>query len=119
MDASREDRLQEFIRRLQCASAASSFSGARELIADTLNAVESTMTTIPFDPSSWQTDGRMYPPQDDALRAVDGRDDLKRYRTKNHNIFIRNNGAFEIQETVGARVLVARVGSDGTGVWEP
>jgi hypothetical protein len=28
------------------------------------------MTSIPYDPSSWQTDGRMYPPQDDAVHPV-------------------------------------------------
>lgn len=103
------------MRRLGEAVPASTFEEARKLIADTLNAVEDEMTSIPFNPANWQTDGRMYPPLDDALRDVPNQPDLKRFRAKRHNIFIRHNGAFEIQE-VGGPVLVSRRGSDGRGV---
>jgi hypothetical protein len=118
MDASREERLREFLRRLDEADCASSFDEARRLIADTLNQVEDEMTTIPQDPANWQTDGRMYPPQDDAIRDVVDHPDVKRFRAKRHNIFIRENGSFEIRE-VGGPVLVAHPGSDGRGVWDP
>lgn len=76
------------------------------------------MTTIPYNPENWETDGRMYPPQDDALRDVPARPEVKRLRAKRHNIFIRQNGAFEIEEVDGP-VLVSRPGADGRNVRDP
>ena len=73
------------------------------------------MTSTPYNPENWRTDGRMYPPLDDALRPVPEHPELKRFRAKRHNIFIRDNGAFEVQEVDGP-VLVSRPGSDGRGV---
>ena len=40
------------------------------------------MTSIPYDPANWMTDGRMYPPQPDSKKAVSGRSDVTRYRSK-------------------------------------
>ena len=78
MDATRAERLAEFLRRLSAAPAASSFDEAYRQLGDILNAVEDEMTSIPFDPANWQNDGRMYPPQMDSLRTVLGRGDVKR-----------------------------------------
>jgi hypothetical protein len=64
---------------------------------------------------STQTDGRMYPPEEDNAREVEERGDVIRYRHKAHNTFLRDNGAMEIQDVDG-KVFFEKLGSDGRGV---
>jgi len=73
------------------------------------------MTDIPNDPASWQTDGRMYPPQSDHAREVENRSDLIRFRSRGHNTLIRDNGAIEIRDLQG-HVFLSKSGTDGNGV---
>jgi hypothetical protein len=112
-DATKAERFAEFLRRLGVAPPASSFEEAFGQLGDVLNAVEDEMTSIPFDPASWQTDGRMYPPQMDSLRAVPGRPDVRRFRSKAHNTLIGDNGAIEIREVSSGRTILAKPGADG------
>jgi hypothetical protein len=118
MDKPKAERLQEFFRRLAKLPAAKSAKSARGQLATTLNQVEDEMTSIPNDPVGFQSDGRMYPPQDDSARAVPNRPDVKRFRSRSHNTFIRKNGALEVQELDG-KVIFSKRGADGKGVWEP
>ena len=76
------------------------------------------MTSIPFNPDAWQTDGRMYPPQSDSLREVEGHPKVKRFRSRAHHTFLGENGAIEIQTAPGAETLFTKLGVDGKGVWE-
>jgi hypothetical protein len=114
-DATRGERLAEFLRRLGAAPAAAGFDEAFRQVGDILNAVEDEMTSIPFDPANWQTDGRLYPPQADSMRAVPGRGDVKRLRTRGHHILIGDNGAIEIRDLSG-RVHIAKPGADGRSI---
>jgi hypothetical protein len=118
LDLPKEDRVEEFLRRLAQATAAASFEEAYELLCRTLNAVEDQLTTIPFDPQSWQTDGRLYPPEMDNARAVEGHENVKRFRCRGHNTFIAVNGAIEIRAVRGDAVLFKKDGMDGHGVWD-
>ena len=115
MNSSKEERIQEFLKRLLAADNVDSSSAAFELLGETLSAVEDEMTDIPNQPERWQTDGRMYPPREDNSRDVEGRPDLIRYRSRGHNTFIRDNGAIEIQDLQG-RVLASKPGGDGRGI---
>ena len=115
MRLSKAERFHEFLSRLEKSKPASSHDEAFKLLSDTLNQVEDEFTNIPFQPEHWQTDGRMYPPEDDNAREVEGRSDVIRYRHKAHNTFIRDNGAIEIQDVDG-EVLFEKCGSDGRGV---
>jgi hypothetical protein len=112
MSVGKEQRLREFLRRLHDSPRASSFDEARQLVEKTLNAVEDEMSDVPFNPANWQSDGRMYPPQDDSERPVPGHPSLRRYRSRRHNTFIGTNGALEIR-TVGGEVLLTKAGADG------
>ena len=76
------------------------------------------MTSIPFNPELWQTDGRMYPPQADGIRAVERHPKVKRLRSRWHNTFLSENGAIEIQTAADAEVLFRKPGANGKGVWD-
>jgi hypothetical protein len=114
-DSSKEERFAEFLRRLAAAPPASYAHEALRLLSETLNQVEDDLTDIPYAPENWQTDGRMYPPEDDAARAVPGRDDLFRYRSRAHHTYIRDNGAIEIRDINGTLVF-SKAGADGEGI---
>jgi hypothetical protein len=111
-DATKAERLAEFLRRLGAAPAAADANEAFRQLADILDGVEDEMTSIPFDPANWQNDGRMYPPQPDSLRAVPGRPDVRRFRSKGHNTLVGDNGAIEIRDLSGRPVL-SKPGADG------
>jgi hypothetical protein len=112
---SKAERLAEFLRRLGAAPAATDAASARRLIEETLN-VEDEMTDIPFDPAAWETDGRMYPAQDDQVRSVAGRSDLRRLVSRGHDTFIRDNGAIAIRTRRTKQVLLRKPGADGREV---
>jgi hypothetical protein len=119
MDASKTDRLKVFFERLRVAEPARNHDEALDLLATILNAVEDEMTSIAFSPTRWQTDGRMYPPQVDAVRDVPDFPNLKRYRSIGHNTFIADNGAIEIAvppPTDGGTTVFSKCGSDGKHV---
>jgi hypothetical protein len=80
MAASKQARVDEFLRRLRAAPPASSHDEAMDLIARTLNEVEDELSGVAFDPALPRDDGRMYPPLPDAARNVSGHPDLVRYR---------------------------------------
>jgi hypothetical protein len=113
----KQERLQEFFRRLARASAVPSGEAALELIAVTLTAVEDELTDIPADPERWMTDGRMYPPQPDSRREVPEHPEVTRYRSRAHNTFVRSNGAIEIRD-LSDQVLFRKAGADGKHVWK-
>ena len=62
-DATKRERIEVFLGRLDAAPVASDADEAYRQVCDILNAVEDELTSIPFDPTQWMTDGRMYPPQ--------------------------------------------------------
>lgn len=110
-------RLDEFFRRLQSAASARTHDEARELMESTLNNVEDQYSGVRFNPDAWRTDGRMYPVQDDNAADVPGTPNVTSYRSRRHETFVAANGAFEIRDTRTNRVLLAKAGADGKGVW--
>ena len=117
-DRPKHERLAEFLKRLEQRPPASNFEEGYDLLCTVLNEVEDEMTSIPFNPDAWQTDGRMYPPQADSRREVEGHPKVTRFRNRAHNTFLGENGAIEIQAAAGGAVLFAKPGADQKGVWE-
>jgi hypothetical protein len=109
---SKAKRLQEFLERLEAAPPASSADEALGLIVSVLNAVEDELSGVPFRPENWRTDGRLYPPQEDARVKCPERPSLRKYRSKGHYNYIGLNGSIRI-ETLEAGVLLDKPGQDG------
>ncbi len=115
-EATKEERFAEFLRRLTASPPVSTVDGALELLSRTLCEVEDELTDIPYQPENWQTDGRMYPPQEDQAREIAGREDLVRYRSRGHSTYIRSNGAIEIRDHLTGQVVFSKYGLDEVGV---
>lgn len=110
-------RLEEALRRLREAPADATAEDVLARFSRILNDVEDQLTSLPFNPWSWRTDGRLYPPQRDSARAVPGHRQVVRYRSRMHNTYIAGNGAIEIQ-TLDGSVQFQKAGADGRTVWE-
>ena len=109
----KRDRLTIFIKRLLAAPAAASGIEAIALLRATLDEVEDEFSGAPNNPASYISDGRLYPPQDDAQRSVPGRPDLTRYRNSGHNTYVSASGAISIVTTDGKVALLDKPGQDG------
>ena len=118
MEVPKAQRLQEVYRRLAQAPASGTFAEMREQLTDVLNAVEDQLTGIPYDPRYWDTDGRLYPVQDDNVYDVEGNPRVRLLRARRSLIYISDNGAIEIQDVISGTVEFSKPGSDGRGVWE-
>jgi hypothetical protein len=115
-DPSRSERLKEFFRRLIVAPPASDHEEAMQQVTDILNRVEDEMTSIPYDPTFPLNDGRMYPPRPDSKKAVSGRADVTRYRSKGHSTLIADNGAIQIIDRSSGNVVFDKPGADVQGI---
>lgn len=113
----KQERFTLFVERLAGAEAAGTHDEAFELIRETLDGVEDEFSGIASQPSAFQTDGRMYPPQVDNARKVPGHRGTIWYRSRAHNTIIGANGAIRI-ETTGFQktVVLEKPGANGEGL---
>ena len=107
----KDERTALFLQRLANASHCSSSREALVLVSSTLEAIEDEFTSIPNNPSLWESDGRLYPPRADSRRVVAGRADIVRYRSRKHSTLIAENGAIKIIK--GSVTCLDKPGSDG------
>jgi len=107
----KSERFHEFIQRLDMATAAESGNEAFSLLSDTLIRVEDELSNIPCVPSQWMNDGRMYPPQADSRRATKN-PRVTRYRSKQHNTYIGQNGAIKIMDIRSGAPVIDKAGRD-------
>ena len=117
MAVEKSKRLEEFVARLRAAPPAATAEEALKQLSHILNDVEDEMTSIPYNPAEWFTDGRLYPPQEDKRHSVPGHPLVVRYRSKEDNTFIGANGSIQIQR-IDKSVRVDKAGADGRHVWD-
>ncbi|MFS8068193.1 MAG: hypothetical protein ACMG6S_17705 [Byssovorax sp.] len=113
MATSKAERLKEFKKRVEQAPSCGSFDEGISLVTKMLNDVEDEMSDTPYDPAAWEHDGRMYPPQEDSIRLVEGHPEVKRLRSRFHNTFIRTNGGIKIEDLRNSQVILDKPGNDG------
>lgn len=111
-------RLRELFSRLERHPPFTSFAEAYAGLVSILDAVEDELTGIPNDPPSWQTDGRLYPPQRDHWFSVPDWPGVTRMRTRAHNVFVAENGAMKIEDARTGAVILSKPGADGKEVWD-
>jgi len=97
---------------------ASSSEEALGILILTMNEVEDEWSGTPYDPESWSTDGRLYPPVPSGMRPVPGRPEVTRWRSKAHNTYVRANGALEIVSVHDEATIFSASGKNGKGVWD-
>ena len=115
---SKSERMAEFVRRLLAGRPAGTFDEAYAQLSITLNEVEDELTGIPYNPATWRTDGRMYPPQADNVFEVSGRPEVRMLRSVKHRTYIGTKGAIEIRDIDHDRVMMSKPGADGRRVDE-
>jgi len=118
MDASKAERVAEFLSRLTSAPAVETRDEAYKLLCDKLNAVEDELTNIPYNIVLSATDGRMYPPLEDNARTKGECPGVTRYRSLRHNTRIADHGAIRIDEVKGI-CLLDKAGTSGKKVQMP
>lgn len=110
------------MRRLGKAPKVASDREALRLLRDTLDAVEDELTEIAHNPRAWETDGRLYPPQDDSERDVPGHPSVRCFRSVDHHTFVGANGSIEIAPADAGvpprKVIFRKPGADGRTVWK-
>ena len=112
---SKQERLRVFFNRLMEAEAANSHDQALMMLETLLNAVEDELSGLPFNLSTSNTDGRIYPPLADNVRAFkNAAGDIigTRRRSTFENTYIINNGAIRILSTRSNAVLMDKPGAD-------
>ncbi len=133
--ATKAERVAEILRRLEQLPPCSSFAEVRELLARTINEVEDEWTPFPYDAadldprSRRRATDRTYPVQDDNVNDVPGHPHVQRLTSVGEQTYIGANGAIEIRSKRRpdgglaavpgeGRLILARSGRDGRGVWE-
>jgi hypothetical protein len=108
----KRERLQLIQERLEKAPCASTHDEAFTMLANIVNEVENEHSGVPYDPTAWMADGRIYPPQLDSKRACQVQFAC-RYRTKGHHVFIGDHGAVVFQSVATMRIEFSKPGWDG------
>lgn len=107
----------------------------REQLTNTLNEVEDELTPFPYNPADLdpskrrRATDRMYPVQDDNVNDIAEHPSVKQLTSAGQQTFIGANGAIEIRSKrradgsvavppMNGRLLFARPGVDGRGVWD-
>jgi hypothetical protein len=113
---SRAERLEEFYRRLGAAPVASSFEEAYNQICDVMNEMEDELTTIPYDPTTFGRDQRLYPPQMDSEFADPNLIRARAFGNRKHTTIVGDNGAIQIVVTATRSEKFSKPGADGAGI---
>jgi hypothetical protein len=78
-----------------------------------LNAVEAEHSGVPFDPSNWRSDRRLYMPQMDNSSYPEEYRGVTKLWSLGHALLIAPNGAYLIQENDSERIVLEAPGEDG------
>jgi hypothetical protein len=117
MPIPKPERLAVIFEQMSSSPRGATHDETYDQLCEVVNAVEDSLSGIPYDPDKGRFDGRIYPPQADNRHSVPGHPNVTRYRSVKHNTFIGVNGAIEICDTEGPTRL-SKPGADGRSVWD-
>jgi len=109
----KSERLAIFLQRLGDAAPAQDHDEAYQLLSDTLNNVEDQFSGVPANFLNWESDGRMYPPQEDRARACPELPGTTVYRSAGHHTYIGARGEIAILHISSGKILLNKAGADG------
>lgn len=115
MPLSKSERIKLVFARLEAAPACSSADEMFEQLSAVMNAVEDEFAQVPFSPSTWMTDGRLYPPQPDQ-RLADPSPGVRRYRSVGHWTDISEDGALRISRRSDGAIELTKASATNTEV---
>lgn len=111
----RGQRFKLFLELLMSEAKSANMGEAKASLEWTLNEIEDQHSGVPYDPAKWESDGRMYPPQDDFLQKGSN-EDIAIYHSRGHRISFGRNGAIRIEVRSGpekGKVVLDKFGQDG------
>jgi hypothetical protein len=110
--ATKRDRLDEIIRRLNGLPAFHDAAAARLALEEVMRNVEDELSGIAENPDSATSppDGRMYPPHD-RYEKVSGSPRVRLFKQTGHQTWFGENGAIRIQQSNGV-IEIDKPGAD-------
>jgi hypothetical protein len=104
-----QQRLELFFKRLMDAAPAASAEEALALVCRLMEEVEEELCPVPKQtPAPTDFTGRMYPPQADRIRLMEG--GILRANTRHHRIFCRPSGAIDIWHVPSKKHILSKTG---------
>jgi plasmid stabilization system protein ParE len=107
-----QERLELIFELVESAPPVATAEQARLLFAQVMSNVETQYSGVQnhAGTAASRSDGRMYPPLDDAERG--STESVRRFRTKGHYILFGRNGAIRVETLLGICVF-EKCGADG------
>lgn len=90
---------------------------AKVFVDTVLNTIEDEFSGVPYNPQTFEDDGRLYPAQED-FRQKSPVPNVAVYFHKAHASYFGDNGSIRISRRRPPQVLIERAGCDGITIGE-
>jgi hypothetical protein len=113
---SKQDRLEEILRRLAAEPSARSYEEAYGQLYRVMNEAEDELSGVSYNLQAAASRERMYPPQWDFTAQHPHRPAVVRMRSVAHEILIGRNGSILVRDLRVQQIVLDKAGEDGRKV---